>query len=224
VITQWLYGITAVCVSLITATANAEILKVQTLEPDGNAVSQTVVYAIPLTTPETVKRGIIKINKTVVDQINKEFVEPVTVIRPGMSVVFPNHDNIRHHVYSFSPAKIFELPLYKDVTPKPVTFDKAGAVALGCNIHDWMSAYIYVVDSPFFGLTNSQGQAKLNMPAGRYEIHIWHPRLKNPDQNKPQIIVMQEGEHAKLEFGVELKKSFRPVRAPLIGPDGGAYR
>ena len=150
VITQWLYSVTAVCVSLITATANAEILKVQTLEPDGNAVSQTVVYAIQLTTPETVKRGIIKINKTIVDQINKEFVKPITVIRPGMSVVFPNHDNIRHHVYSFSPAKIFELPLYKDVTPKPVTFDKAGAVALGCNIHDWMSAYIFVVDSPFF--------------------------------------------------------------------------
>lgn len=219
-----LCGISAVCVCLLAAAANAETLQVQALDHDGNAVPQTVVYAIPLTSPENSKPQIAKINKTVVDQIDKEFVETVTVIRPGMAVVFPNHDNIRHHVYSFSPAKTFELPLYKDVTPKPVTFDKAGAVALGCNIHDWMSAYIYVVDSPFFALTNSLGRAQLEMPAGRYEIHVWHPRLKNPDQDKPQIVAMQAEQLANLEFGLELKKSFRPVRAPFIGPDGGAYR
>lgn len=219
-----LCGITGICVCLLTATANAEKLQVLTLDRDGNAVPQTVVYALPITPPFNINSGIVKNNKTVVDQIDKEFVKTVTVIKPGMAVIFPNHDNIRHHVYSFSPAKTFELPLYKDVTPKPVIFDKVGAVALGCNIHDWMSAYIYVVDSPFFALTNSRGRVELEIPAGRYEIRVWHPRLKNPDPDKPQKIAIQAGQQATLEVGLELKKSFRPMRAPFNGPDGGAYR
>lgn len=79
----------------------------------------------------------------------------------GTRVTFPNRDNIRHHVYSFSSAKKFELPLYIGTPAAPVVFDKPGVVALGCNIHDWMLAYIYVLTTPHFAKTAADGKARL---------------------------------------------------------------
>lgn len=115
-----------------------------------------------------------------VDQINKEFVPYVSVISAGSKIRFPNKDNIRHHVYSFSPAKKFELKLYSGVPSEPVLFDKAGVVTLGCNIHDWMLAYVLVVDTPWFARSNSQGQASLQLPPGPHKLQIWHPDLAEP--------------------------------------------
>lgn len=82
-------------------------------------------------------------------QKNKMFNPKVTVVQTGTSINFPNEDSVRHHVYSFSPAKKFELKLYSGVPTNPVPFDQAGVVTLGCNIHDSMVGYIYVVDTPF---------------------------------------------------------------------------
>ena len=89
----------------------------------------------------------------VVDQVDKEFTPKVNAILVGTSVIFPNHDNVRHQVYSFSPAKRFELPLYAGVPAQPVVFDTPGVVVLGCNIHDWMVGYVYVSESPYFAKT-----------------------------------------------------------------------
>jgi len=203
------------------APAAAETLHVKVLDQAANGIPETVIYA--LSSGPASDSG--SHSGVVIDQIDKEFVHPVTVIRPGMSVIFPNHDKIRHHVYSFSPAKTFELPLYKDVTPQPVRFDKPGVVALGCNIHDWMSAYIYVVDSPFTALTDAQGQAVLTLPAGQYELHIWHPRLKNPDENQGLKVMVQAKQNAVVELAVVLKKSFKSIaRTTSGGFDGGVYR
>lgn len=115
-----------------------------------------------------------------VDQINKEFAPYVSVISVGSKIRFPNKDNIRHHVYSFSPAKKFELKLYSGVPSEPVLFDKAGVVTLGCNIHDWMLAYVLVVDTPWFARSNSQGEASLQLPPGPHQLQIWHPDLATP--------------------------------------------
>jgi plastocyanin len=110
------------------------------------------------------------------DQVNKQFVPHVLAIQTGTTLVFPNSDNIRHQVYSFSDAKRFELKLYSGKSAAPVLFDRAGVVVLGCNIHDWMSAYLYVLDTPFFTLTDKGGSAVLRAPAGAYTLKIWHPR------------------------------------------------
>ena len=100
-------------------------------------------------------------------------------VRTGTAVSFPNNDDIRHHVYSFSEAKKFELPLYKGVPAEPVVFDQAGTVVLGCNIHDWMLAYVYVVDTPWRLVTDEKGAGVLDdLPAGRYRVDVLHPRLK----------------------------------------------
>lgn len=112
-----------------------------------------------------------------IDQVDKKFVPRVNVLRTGTAVTFPNSDHIRHQVYSFSKPKEFTLKLYAGSPAAPVTFDKPGLVILGCNIHDKMSAFVAVVDSPYFAKTNAAGAASLTMPAGHYQLRVWQPNL-----------------------------------------------
>ena len=114
--------------------------------------------------------------KAVMDQRNSAFVPGVLAVRAGTTVSFPNSDKVRHQVYSFSPAKPFELPLYEGTPLAPVRFDRAGVVVVGCNIHDWMIGYIVVVDTPHFAKTDAQGRVRLDVPAGRYRLEAWHAR------------------------------------------------
>ena len=113
------------------------------------------------------------------DQRNLQFDPFVLVVPVGASVSFPNRDPVRHHVYSFSPVHPFELKLYGRDETRSVRFDRAGVVALGCNIHDGMVAFIKVVDTPFAAKTDDKGQAVLRgLPAGQVQVRIWHPYLK----------------------------------------------
>jgi plastocyanin len=113
-------------------------------------------------------------NAAVVDQINKQFVPYVSVIKPGTLVSFPNSDDIRHHVYSFSEAKPFELKLYHSNDAEPVIFDKSGLVTLGCNVHDTMKAYVLVTESAT-ALSDTKGLVTL--PDQISTVEVWHPQL-----------------------------------------------
>ncbi|MCZ8233683.1 MAG: methylamine utilization protein [Inhella sp.] len=108
-------------------------------------------------------------------QRNRQFEPRLLVVQTGTEVQFPNHDKVRHHVYSFSPVKPFELQLYLGKAAPPVRFDKSGVLALGCNIHDQMSAFIVVVDTARFAITDEQGRAVFD--AGGQTLRAWHSRL-----------------------------------------------
>ena len=97
----------------------------------------------------------------VVSQKNLQFHPFLTIVPVGADVSFPNLDPTKHHVYSFSPAKRFELKLFAKDQSRTVHFDKPGVVALGCNIHDQMSAFIVVTDSAWTARTNAQGHGRL---------------------------------------------------------------
>ena len=115
---------------------------------------------------------------TEIAQANKQFEPRVLVVPVGTSVSFPNRDTVRHHVYSFSPAKTFELKLYTGTAASPVVFDKAGVAVLGCNIHDHMAAWVVVVETPYFGRSTQAGAVVMhNVPAGSYRLRVWHPGL-----------------------------------------------
>lgn len=120
----------------------------------------------------------LKTAPAIVDQRNTQFTPLVSVVHAGSRVTFPNSDNVRHQVYSFSPAKRFQLPLYAGKTAPPVTFDKTGVVELGCNIHDAMVAFVVVVDTPYHAITDMQGRAFVAAPPGRYRMRVWHPHLQ----------------------------------------------
>jgi plastocyanin len=132
-------------------------------------------------------------------QKNKMFNPKVTVIQTGTKVNFPNEDTVRHHVYSFSPAKKFELKLYSGVPTEPVLFDQPGLVTLGCNIHDSMVGYIYVVDTPFFVKTDDKGKAMIKLSDGQYSYQAWQP-----GQNKPGIEQKVNIEGAATELKIAL--------------------
>ncbi len=111
----------------------------------------------------------------VMDQIDKQFVPHVLAVPVGTVVSFPNRDQIHHHVYSFSPARTFEIPLYKGEAAPPVRFDRPGAVLVGCNIHDWMAGVILVVPTPYFAMTDADGTFTLrDLPPGPTTITAWH--------------------------------------------------
>lgn len=115
--------------------------------------------------------------KADMDQRDQRFAPHVLAVRTGTQISFPNSDNIRHQVYSFSPAKRFELRLYGGTPSDPVLFDKPGVVVLGCNIHDWMLGYVYVTDDPWFGVSSDRGTLTLSqLPPGHYKATLWHPQ------------------------------------------------
>ncbi len=149
-------------------------VEVQVRNATGEPLADAVVVIDPLSAPPPTRTG-----KAVIEQRDRDFVPYVSVVQKGTAVDFPNRDKIKHHVYSFSPAKTFELKLYSGQPAAPVTFDKTGPVALGCNIHDWMEAHVLVVDTPWFGRSDAAGKVVVrDLPAGRYRLRLWHPRQK----------------------------------------------
>jgi len=143
---------------------------------------------------------------------------PVTAIVVGTRVSFPNRDKVQHHVYSLSKPKRFELPLYRGESKEPVLFDQPGVVTLGCNIHDWMSAHIAVLATPYFARSGADGLVPLqNLPPGRYRLDVWHPRMAAPVMRD---VVITATDAATQVISVTLRPDRRIRRAPE-GSDGG---
>jgi plastocyanin len=176
----------------------------------GKLVSDAVVVATP-SDPRGAQR--VKPPADAVDQVDKQFVPYVKPVFVGSKVRFPNSDNIRHQVYSFSPAKKFELPLYSGATAPPVVFDKPGIVVLGCNIHDWMVGYIYVSETPFFAKTEAAGTASIDdMPPGEYTVRVWHPSMERGEETTTRRVTLNADTSTRVEWDLALKPTFRVPR------------
>ena len=177
-----------VLLALTTHAAHAAGLTVSLLDSTSHPVADVVVVLEPAAgadRPAAAARTVAPAAHAVIDQRNLRFVPEISVIRSGTAIEFPNSDNVRHQVYSFSPAKNFRLALYAGHIYPPLVFDKPGLVTLGCNIHDAMIGFVYVTDSPWFGKTNAQGRLELPaLPAGDYHAVLWHPRFA---EAAPQI-------------------------------------
>lgn len=183
----------------------------------GDPVHDAVVVAVPegaTVTPQA------RSGRETVDQIDQEFVPHVKAVLVGSPVDFPNKDNVRHHVYSFSPAKIFELPMYVGTPAKPVVFDRPGVVAMGCNIHDWMIGYVYVAETPYFGKTGRNGRVSLNLPPGRYAVRVWHPEMEGPEAATRRPVTIEKPDPVEVTWKVTLERQLRPRRAPIPGSRG----
>lgn len=159
------------------------------------------------------------------DQRAQQFAPNVLVVRSGTAVSFPNSDNIRHHVYSFSPTKRFELRLYQGTPSEPVTFETPGVVVLGCNIHDWMVGYIYVTDDPWFAVSDEQGRLNLaQLPAGQYSVSLWHPQA--PDMLPQAAGELQLSEAAVAQrFTLDMPTPNQPAAAKApVSAFGEAFK
>ena len=135
-------------------------------------------------------------------QHDLQFDPQLSVVTVGTSVLFPNQDTVRHHVYSFSAAKTFQIKLYAGVPHTPITFDKPGVAVLGCNIHDQMVAWVIVVDTPFYARSNAAGRVRIDgVPPGGYVLHVWHSSLA---ENAPPMTMPITIGAADLEQRVKL--------------------
>lgn len=146
-------------------------------------------------------------------QHNIQFSPFVLPVAKGTTVSFPNKDKIRHHVYSFSKVKRFELELYGGDEEKQVQFDVEGVVALGCNIHDNMLAYIYVAKSNLFATSDDQGVVSINnLKAGNYKAYVWHPRMNDDEEKLVKNIIVSIDGTVNVNFQVPLKRDRRRNR------------
>ncbi|HJV28165.1 MAG TPA: methylamine utilization protein [Aromatoleum sp.] len=210
-------------VALLSSLGAGELLagdiQAKVRDKTGKGVADAVIVALPATPMPAATGG--PVSSMVVDQINKEFVPYVLPIQVGSSVNFPNRDNIRHHVYSFSPAKTFELPLYTGTPATPVLFEKPGVVILGCNIHDWMIGYIYVSESPYFAKTGADGKAVLaDLPQGEYVVRAWHPRLEGREEATERKLTVTRSGATESVWEIGLLADLRIRRAPIPGQSG----
>lgn len=131
--------------------------------------------------------------KAEIGQRDRQFTPQLLIVQTGTAVNFPNFDTVRHHVYSFSPIKVVDIKLYSGTPAEPIVFDKPGVAALGCNIHDRMSAHIVVVDTPTFARTDDKGQASFDLPAGEHVVKAWHPGQKSPTLQSLKLDVQAAG-------------------------------
>jgi len=196
--------------------AQAAKINAQVSTPAGEPVTNAGVYAklIGASVPT------VPIREISIEQINKEFVPLVSIAQAGALMNLPNRDSIRHHVYSFSPAKTFEIKLYSGVPSKPVLLDKPGEVVLGCNIHDNMIAYVLVVDTPYFGKTDVKGRALLEgLPAGEYEVYLWYPGGSMAQPPQKLKLGANDSSDVKFNFASRLlpQRPATPATPPATG-------
>jgi plastocyanin len=205
-----------ICLAAAAAPGRAAELRILVRDHHGKSVPDAVVVAIP-SDPKVSQRA--KVPADSIDQVDKQFVPYVKPVFVGSQVRFPNSDKIRHQVYSFSPAKKFELPLYAGTDAPPVVFDKPGVVVLGCNIHDWMVGYIYVSESPFFAKTEAAGTAMIgDLPPGEYTVRVWHPGIEHADEIATRQITLNADAPASVEWSLALKPQYRIPRAGAASP------
>jgi plastocyanin len=164
---SWLLG------TVVAVPVGAAELSLRIVDAAGTPGTQLAVLARPVGNAASIVSSRPPVR--VVQQF-QTFAPEVTPVAVGTKVEFPNFDRMRHHVYSFSAAKPFEIRLYSGDEIPSITFDKPGAIAIGCNIHDWMEGYVYVTEAPYFAGTDGEGTATLTgIPPGEYRVSVWHP-------------------------------------------------
>jgi len=196
--------------ALAAAPAAAGDLVVQVRAAGGAPVPNAVVTLYPGGRPSPLGPA----GSYQIAQRDLQFSPFVLVVPIGADVSFPNFDNVRHHVYSFSPARRFELRLYAREQTRSVHFDRPGIVPLGCNIHDNMIAFIDVVDTAFAARTDGAGTARFTaIPGSQVLVRIWHPYLRAPGNQLELRVAVPDHGTAAQAVPVNLRPPPRPGSA-----------
>lgn len=172
-------------------------LQVRVVDHQGGGVAGVVVYLEPrepAAMPSPADGPPLEIA-----QDERRFAPYVGVIRAGQPVLFTNHDDITHHVYSFNGPARFSFHIRPGEENRLDEFDTAGVIAMGCNIHDWMSGYLLVLDTPYHGRTEAGGQARLEAPAGEYRLTAWHPQMRE-EESLDTVVSLPSGGAVELRL------------------------
>lgn len=182
---------------------------------DGKPVADAVVSLVPLDAPA---KFVPPATPVEIVQKGQEFIPYVTAVMIGAPVAFPNRDTVKHTIYSNSGATRFSFPFYEPGKAEKVVFDKPGVVGIGCNVHDWMLAYVVVLETPWFSSTAAAGAATIaGVPAGNYRLEVWHPRLS---KLHTQPLAVAEGANAAVALKLPLGRDQRIRRRVEAGAGG----
>lgn len=174
---------------LLSMSADAITVNVQVTDVSDNPLKNIVVYIDPL---DGQRRTIS--DKTIdIGQLNKSFTPYISVIQQGNTVRFHNQDDITHHIYSVTGENKFSIKIRSGQQKIKQDINHLGEVAMGCNIHDWMSGYLLVLDTPYFDKTNVKGDVSIDVPAsGNYQVTVWHPQMSEANNRISETFVVKE--------------------------------
>lgn len=193
-----------------TPLANAQKLTVTVVDLQGQPLADAVVSVDTGQVQQPPESG------AIMDQVDTLFDPFVLTVPVGTQVRFPNSDNLRHQVYSFSPAKPFELPLYSNREAPTIDFGEAGIVVLGCNIHDHMRAYIYVSPHAESEVTNAEGQVEINWKTdAAATLRVWYPGLSDTITEEFQREMTPEATTLTVQLPVTAQQQKAPELSPL---------
>ena len=136
----------------------------------------------------------------ILDQKDLTFVPHVLPVLVGTAVSFPNSDPTRHSVFSPSKPKKFDFGTYAQGSQKQMTFDNPGVVSLLCHVHPEMSAFIVVVETPYYAVSDEKGFYYIkNIPKGKYKVTIWHEWAKS----QSRTVEIEENKDITINFSLE---------------------
>ena len=160
--------------------------EITVLDPNLKKVEDVIVYLVPMDEDNNLER-----NNTVlvITQINKKFAPYIAVTQLGSSLAFKNQDDFTHHIYSVAGKNRFEFKIKAGKEKNSPILNHIGEVAMGCNIHDWMSGYVLVVDTPYYAKTDENGKVIFDLASrGDYQLVVWHPQLELNDYKFEQMV------------------------------------
>ena len=199
------------------STISAKEITVKVIDTKTMPVNGMVIYLTPQKTQQA-----LPYNKStlLVAQKNKSFAPYVAVTQKGQSIVFENKDNISHHIYSVSGGNRFDFKIKAGKSKSTQQLNHAEEIAMGCNIHDWMSGYVLVVDTPYYAQTDVQGIARINIDVGGvYILTVWHPQLDVKNYKVEQVINIESDDaNSQKMWEVQLPKDLLPL-PEQIGQD-----
>lgn len=170
----------------------------------GNSVPDVVVYLLPLAGQTLTQTSEI----VTISQNKKAFTPYITVSQSGNKVSFENQDDITHHIYSAGNHNKFSFKMKSGDVHLSEPFNNATEIAMGCNIHDWMSGSLLIVDTPYFSKTDKNGLASFSLEQlGQYQIVVWHPQLPTKDNRVRQEYQVT----ANADFNIVLPKNLESI-------------
>lgn len=177
---------------------------------DGRPAAQAVVELSPEASSAKSLPASQLPSQALIDQRDETFIPLVTIIRRGGHVAFRNSDHTMHQVYSFSSIKQFAFEIDKGQTSAPVTFDRHGVAAIGCNIHDHMVTFVYVAKTPWAVSADTQGRAEIrDVPPGNYWVSVWDPQIM-PGYHPKAASLQVTDNGAKLSLSIPLLSGNKP--------------
>lgn len=205
---------------LIVFRASAQEYRIKITDMAGQPMNNAVI-SIRTDNPAPVTKTI-----ALMDQVDRKFVPRVLTVNQSDLVSFPNSDNVRHHVYSFSAPKVFEIKLYADVPEAPIEFAEPGIVVLGCNIHDDMIGYIYVTPPEFVSaVTDSLGESVIESSGNITEVRIWHERLSAVETDQITLTAqgLQNYQSGDSDYLIAINPELPPVETKASSHNHGGF-